>query len=80
MIQIIIFMEKSFQWHCVHLLAAIHFFIFLMCLYFIFIQIPAIISRKLHWDPEDDEKRAVKWTELDKKSLNRLDDLICRQR
>ena len=34
------------------------------------------ISRKLHWDPEDDQKRAVKWTELDKKSLNRLDDLF----
>ena len=33
-------------------------------------------SRKLHWDPEDDEKRAVKWTELDKDSLNRLDDLF----
>ena len=34
------------------------------------------ISRKLNWDPEDDEKRAVRWTELDKKSLNRLDDLF----
>ena len=34
------------------------------------------IPRKLHWDPEDDEKRAVRWTELDKKSLNRLDDLF----
>jgi len=34
------------------------------------------IQRKLHWDPEDDQKRAVKWTELDKKSLNRLDDLF----
>jgi hypothetical protein len=34
------------------------------------------ITRKLHWDPEDDKKRAVKWTELDKKSLNRLDDLF----
>ena len=34
------------------------------------------IPRKLHWDPEDDKKRAVKWTELDKKSLNRLDDLF----
>jgi hypothetical protein len=34
------------------------------------------IPRKLHWDPEDDEKRAVKWTELDNKSLNRLDDLF----
>ena len=34
------------------------------------------IPRKPHWDPEDDQKRAVKWTELDKKSLNRLDDLF----
>ena len=34
------------------------------------------IPRKLHWDPEDDQNRAVKWTELDKKSLNRLDDLF----
>ena len=34
------------------------------------------IPRKLHWDPEDDQKRAIKWTELDKKSLNRLDDLF----
>ena len=33
-------------------------------------------SRKLHWDPEDDEKRAVKWIELDEDSLNRLDDLF----
>jgi hypothetical protein len=34
------------------------------------------ISRKLHWDPEDEQKRAIKWTELDKKSLSRLDDLF----
>jgi hypothetical protein len=34
------------------------------------------LPRKLHWDPEDDENRAVKWTELDRKSLNRLDDLF----
>jgi hypothetical protein len=34
------------------------------------------IPRKLHWDSEDDQKRSVKWTELDKKSLNRLDDLF----
>ena len=34
------------------------------------------IPRKLHWDPEDDQKRAIKWTELDRKSLNRLDDLF----
>ena len=34
------------------------------------------IPRKLHWDPEDDKKRAVKWSELDKKSLNRLNDLF----
>ena len=37
------------------------------------------LPRKLHWDPEDDKKRAVKWTELDKKSLNRLDDLFARK-
>ena len=41
-IQIIIFMEKSFLWHCAHLLVATHFSIFLMCLYFIFIRILAI--------------------------------------
>lgn len=34
------------------------------------------IPRKLHWDPEDDQKRAIKWNELDKKSLKRLDDLF----
>ena len=34
------------------------------------------LTRKLHWDPEDDEKRAIKWTELDQKSLNRLDNLF----
>ena len=34
------------------------------------------LIRKLHWDPEDDQKRAVKWTELDQKSLNRLDNLF----
>ena len=26
--------------------------------------------------PEDDQKRAIKWTELDQKSLNRLNDLF----
>ena len=30
------------------------------------------LTRKLHWDPEDEEKREVKWKELDKKRLNRL--------
>ena len=34
------------------------------------------LPRKLHWDPEDDGNRAIKWTELDRKSLNRLDDLF----
>jgi len=34
------------------------------------------IPRKLHWDPEDDENRVVKWKELDKKSLERLDALF----
>jgi hypothetical protein len=34
------------------------------------------LPRKLHWDPEDDKDRAVKWHELEKKSLDRLDDLF----
>jgi len=34
------------------------------------------IPRKLHWDPEDDKNRAIKWNELEKKSLDRLDDLF----
>tara|TARA_B100000965_G_scaffold342563_1_gene311836 strand:+ start:86 stop:1087 length:1002 start_codon:yes stop_codon:yes gene_type:complete len=34
------------------------------------------LPRKLHWSPEDDGKRAIKWTELDKRSLNRLGDLF----
>lgn len=34
------------------------------------------IPRKLHWDPEDDQNRAIKWNELDRKSLDRLDDLF----
>ncbi|MDA8655128.1 UDP-N-acetylglucosamine-transferase [Gammaproteobacteria bacterium] len=34
------------------------------------------LPRKLHWNPEDDQNRAIKWTELDKKSLNRLGDLF----
>ena len=34
------------------------------------------IPRKLHWDPEDDKNRAIKWNELDKKSLKRLDNLF----
>ena len=33
-------------------------------------------ARKLHWDPEDDKNRAIKWNELEKKSLDRLDDLF----
>ena len=24
------------------------------------------MPRKLHWDPEDEKKRAIKWNELDK--------------
>tara|TARA_B100001057_G_scaffold367970_1_gene371396 strand:- start:1167 stop:2174 length:1008 start_codon:yes stop_codon:yes gene_type:complete len=32
--------------------------------------------RKLHWDPEDDKNRAIKWNELDKLSKLRLGDLI----
>ena len=34
------------------------------------------IPRKLHWDPLDDKNRAIKWTELDKKSLSRLNNLF----
>jgi hypothetical protein len=34
------------------------------------------LPRKLHWDPEDDKKRAIKWNELERKSLERLDDLF----
>ncbi len=34
------------------------------------------LTRKLHWDPEDDKERAIKWSELDRKSLNRLDLLF----
>ena len=34
------------------------------------------VPRKLHWDPEDDKNRAVKWHELEQKSLDRLDDLF----
>ena len=34
------------------------------------------IPRKLHWDPEDDKNRAIKWHELEQKSLDRLDDLF----
>ena len=34
------------------------------------------LPRKLHWDKEDDKNRAIKWKELDKKSLNRLDALF----
>ena len=34
------------------------------------------LPRKLHWDPEDDKNRAVKWHELEKNSLGRLDDLF----
>jgi hypothetical protein len=33
-------------------------------------------TRKLHWDPEDDKNRATKWHELDKMSLERLDNLF----
>ena len=34
------------------------------------------LVRKLHWDPEDEKNRAIKWNELDKKSKARLGDLI----
>ena len=32
--------------------------------------------RKLHWDPEDDKNRVVKWNELDKASKSRLGELV----
>jgi hypothetical protein len=32
--------------------------------------------RKLHWNTEDEEKRTIKWSELDKFSKSRLGDLI----
>jgi hypothetical protein len=34
------------------------------------------MPRKLHWDPEDDKNRAIKWNELERKSLARLDSLF----
>lgn len=34
------------------------------------------LNRKLHWDPGDDSKRAIKWQALDKKSLTRLANLF----
>ena len=34
------------------------------------------LNRKLHWDPGDDSKRAIKWQALDKKSLARLANLF----
>jgi len=34
------------------------------------------LVRKLHWDPEDEKDRAMKWNELDKKSKKRLTSLI----
>jgi len=34
------------------------------------------LPRKLHWDPADDENRVTKWHELDRRSIQRLDDLV----
>ena len=34
------------------------------------------VPRKLHWDPDDDKNRAIKWHELEQRSLDRLDDLF----
>ncbi|MDB9813101.1 UDP-N-acetylglucosamine-transferase [Gammaproteobacteria bacterium] len=34
------------------------------------------VPRKLHWDPDDDKNRAIKWHELEQRSLERLDDLF----
>ena len=33
-------------------------------------------KRLLHWSPEEDQNRAVKWQELEKKSIDRLTDLV----
>jgi len=37
---------------------------------------PENIKRPLHWSPEEDKKRATKWHELEKKSIERLSNLI----
>jgi len=34
------------------------------------------LTRKLHWNPEDEINRPIKWHELDKKSKNRLSQII----
>ena len=34
------------------------------------------LPRKLHWDPDDDKNRAIKWNQLDKESKRRLTKLI----
>lgn len=34
------------------------------------------LTRKLHWNPDDDRNRVTKWHELDKRSKNRLSELI----
>jgi len=33
-------------------------------------------KRLLHWSPEEDQNRSIKWHELEKKSIERLTDLI----
>jgi len=33
-------------------------------------------KRLLHWSPEEDQKRSIKWHELEKKSIERLSDLV----
>jgi hypothetical protein len=35
--------------------------------------------RKLHWNPEDEKNRAIKWNELDRLSKSRLGQLINQQ-
>tara|TARA_B110000503_G_scaffold139065_1_gene226582 strand:- start:82 stop:1083 length:1002 start_codon:yes stop_codon:yes gene_type:complete len=37
------------------------------------------LLRKLHWDPEDEKDRVIKWNELDKKSKERLTHLVHNQ-
>jgi hypothetical protein len=33
-------------------------------------------KRLLHWSPEEDQNRSIKWHELEKKSIERLTDLV----
>jgi len=37
------------------------------------------LPRKLHWDPADELNRVTKWQELDRRSIQRLDDLVAKK-